>query len=152
LMNALMQIPMRSIVAAPGITPADFNLYSSSHVRIHNGSVRLAELRSDCDLAISAGGHGTLAAFLLGGVPVISLPNHAEQLMLARAAGRTGAALMPKEGKEPQFQPLIRDAISVPRFRIRAAAFADKYKSFHPEMQSATIANELEQMAASRQS
>lgn len=147
LMTALKQVPMRCIVAAPGISPADLQAFSAPHVRIHPGSVRLAEIRSQCDLAISAGGHGTMAAFLLGGVPLILLPNHTEQLMGGQAAMQTGAAVIPKRGQAPQFLPMIRDVISQPRFRHRAQAFADKYKDFQAEIQSTVIANELETMA-----
>jgi UDP:flavonoid glycosyltransferase YjiC (YdhE family) len=147
LLTALKQIPMRAIVAAPGISAADMQAFSAPHLRIHPGSVRLAEIRSQCDLAISAGGHGTTAAFLLGGVPLILLPNHTEQLMGARAAMQTGAAVMPKRGAPPQFLPMIRDMVSQPRFRHRAQAFADKYKDFQAEKQSTVIADELETMA-----
>jgi hypothetical protein len=42
---------------------------------------------------------------------------------------------------------MIRDVISQPRFRHRAGSFADKYKDFQAESQSAVIANEIEAMA-----
>jgi UDP:flavonoid glycosyltransferase YjiC (YdhE family) len=147
LMAALKQVPMRVIVAAPGVSAEDLRAFSAPHLRIHPGSVRLAEIRSQCDLAISAGGHGTMAAFLLGGVPLLLLPNHTEQLMGARAAVQTGAAIVPKRGQPPQFLPMIRDLIFQPRFRHRAQAFADKYQNFHAETQSTVIANEIEAMA-----
>jgi UDP:flavonoid glycosyltransferase YjiC (YdhE family) len=147
LLAALKQVPMRVIVAAPGLSSADAQQLSAPHLRVHPGSVRLAEIRAQCDLAISAGGHGTIAAFLLGGVPMILLPNHTEQLMVARAALQTGAVVIPKKGQPPTFLPMIRDIISQPRFRHRAGAFADKYKTFQAESQSTVIANELEQMA-----
>lgn len=148
LIQALREVPMRAIVASPGLKQEDARTLSRPHLHVHPGSVRLERIRAECDLAISAGGHGTTAAFLLGGVPMILLPNHVEQLSGARAAVATGGAIMPRQGQSPPLLQMIRDGIAQPRFRTRAAAFADKYRDFKPEGQAATIAGELEGLLA----
>ncbi|HEX2881307.1 MAG TPA: nucleotide disphospho-sugar-binding domain-containing protein [Polyangiaceae bacterium] len=146
LLSVLRHVPARVIVSSPGISDRERQALVAPNIRIRSWSVRLERIRAECDLAISAGGHGTIAAFLHGGVPMVLLPNHHEQLMVARAAVATGSVIMPEPGQMVALPQMIQDGLNESRLRTFAKAFAEKYRDFHPLEQTVRIAEELEQM------
>jgi len=143
LLRALRALPVRAIVSAPGITNDDLLDLTAPNLAIHPGVVKLSTLRSECDLAINAGGHGTTTAFMLAGVPLLLLPNHVEQLMVARAAVKTGAALVPSFDKQIDLNDLIMTGLTQESYRQAAGEFAERYKDFDPDEQAASIVDEL---------
>jgi UDP:flavonoid glycosyltransferase YjiC (YdhE family) len=113
--------------------------------------VRLDSVLEKCDAVVCGSGHGTLAASLLFGVPLVILPNHIEQLLLARAAVATRAAVMPKIGAKgpPPFAAMLSEILKRPSYTNRARGFRDKYRDFKVEDQGRILADSLEALAGS---
>jgi UDP:flavonoid glycosyltransferase YjiC (YdhE family) len=82
-------------------------------------------LLADCHGLICHGGHGTIAASLAAGVPVLSLPLHVENWINGSRLAATGAGLMPATGtKAPDFMALLNRLVSDSALRHRASEIA----------------------------
>jgi UDP:flavonoid glycosyltransferase YjiC (YdhE family) len=85
----------RPILAViPGISSAAAEAYKSNNLRVSAQPARISSVAAQCELAICHGGHGTTAAMLLAGVPLLLLPQHLEQFLLARRIERMGAGVI----------------------------------------------------------
>lgn len=133
------------IVAAPGIPEGVRKKLSRDNLGIIDGPVRLDKLLPDCDLAVSHGSAGICCALALAGVPMLMLPGHVEQLMFARAVGRTGAGrgLVGRYGGRDILK-LMGVMLTDLQFRENAKALARKYASFSPADLAVRIADEIE--------
>lgn len=145
--QALVNLPENYdiILAAPGLNMKDIEaLNARPHIRAIGKAVRLDRLLKRCDLGIHHGGGGFSSALLLSGVPALILPGHIEQLMSARAAGRTGAArgLAGKFGPEKVLNT-IEHMLADPSFKEKAKAIAKKYKDTDPQAEAGKIATEI---------
>jgi hypothetical protein len=115
----------------------------------------LRRVAEHCDLAVLNAGHGATAAMLLAGVPVLLVPIHLEQGLLARAAVRNtnGAAVEanPKDG--PRLVAALNEMLaSLPQHTAAARAFAARHASFDPREQVERIAGRVEELLASKPS
>ncbi len=86
-----------AVVFAPGISKALFQKYQSPKLTITAQPVKLAGILSACDLAICHAGHGTVAAALLAGVPLLLLPTQLEQYLTSLRVVQMGAGLLMKQ-------------------------------------------------------
>lgn len=93
------------------------------------------------DVGITYGSHGVTAALLLGGVPLVLLPQNAEQLQTALRVQKLGAGVVGEPGK-PYNIPLLVEAAR--RCAGAAEAFAAKHSGFDPSKQAKVIAAHLE--------
>ncbi len=82
-----------TVLAAPGIEPADAARLRERGVQVFDGTVDHGPLLGKCDLGLSHGSNGMVGAFLAKGVPQIGLPLHREQSMITRAMARRNLAL-----------------------------------------------------------
>ncbi len=111
------------ILACPG-APAELReRFAGTAVRLFDGPVRLDRLLGAADLGLSHGSSGVAGAFLAAGVPQVSLPVHAEQVMVARALGeaRIGLGLAGRYGAEEVGKAIENALTSVP-IQARARA------------------------------
>ena len=77
---------------APGLPDARIKRYAKRALRFVRRPVRLADIAAHADAAVLYGGHGTVAAMLLAGIPMALYPAHVEQALVTRNAVRIGAA------------------------------------------------------------
>ncbi len=139
------------IVSAPGIPPKAKEKLDKPHVRIIDGAVRLDKIIKGCDLGISHASSGISAAFALNGVPQLLLPGHIEQMMFAKAIGRTksGRGLVGAVGPQ-QVSGLIGRMLGDESFNDAAKALAVKYKDFDPSELAEKIAGEIMKMGGKK--
>jgi UDP:flavonoid glycosyltransferase YjiC (YdhE family) len=78
------------IAALPGVGDDIRAAFASPSFQIHSQPVRLAPLLSSTHIAITHGGHGLASACLLAGVPMLLVPQVAEQLMTVYNFERLG--------------------------------------------------------------
>jgi UDP:flavonoid glycosyltransferase YjiC (YdhE family) len=71
---------------------------------------------------------------LLSGRPLLLLPTHFEQSIVAANAARFGAAVavLPSE-QHPKFQRRIENLLHTPSYREAAQRFADRYQQMSAE-------------------
>ncbi|BDZ51374.1 glycosyl transferase [Frondihabitans sucicola] len=82
-----------SVVATLGVLPGVTPPADTDAVR-YVTFVPLSELLADADVVVSAGGAGTVLAALANGLPLVLLPQGADQPLNAARAEATGAALV----------------------------------------------------------
>ncbi|HZN68726.1 MAG TPA: hypothetical protein VFB66_25835 [Tepidisphaeraceae bacterium] len=122
-------------------------------IRFEDRPLDLRLFAEHCDLAVLNAGHGATAALLLAGVPVLLVPIHLEQGLLARAAVRnTGGAAVeagPKDG--PRLVAALNGMLSsLPHHTAAARAFAARHASFDPHEQVRRMADRVEDLLAER--
>ena len=144
-----------TVVVCDGV-PAEVRkkFADARHVRFEDRPLDLRRVAREFDLAITNGGHGTTAAMLLAGVPVLLVPIHLEQGMLSRAAARnTGACV---EGSHKDGEQLVRalnGMLEPGRFeRLRDAArrFARKYDGLSESRQVGKMVARIEELMSER--
>ena len=133
------------LVAAPGAHPDIIKAFTSDSMHFSTEPLSMQALRQECDAAICHAGHGTSAAFLTAGIPLMLFPNHLEQFMLARNLLRTGAVMMPDPGiKRIPYGRMIQDILTLPHFSDAAEKLAFRYKGFSIEKQCDRIIERIE--------
>ncbi|MBI3140801.1 MAG: UDP-glucuronosyltransferase [Rhodocyclales bacterium] len=151
LLADLSALDARAIVFAPGVGDDLVSRYGSARMVFAREPVRISEVARQCDLAVCHGGHGTTAAFLLAGVPLLLLPSHLEQYLVARNVVALGAGMLlgPEAAGEGFAGPL--DALlRRPDAAVRAQAFRERYRAVNTEDTVLHVAQRLAELAQSR--
>ncbi|MFK3980528.1 glycosyltransferase [Micromonospora sp. NPDC050397] len=88
--------------------------------------VPLSELLRDIDLVVGHGGAGTTLAALAGGIPLVLLPQGADQFIQAERAVTAGAAaqLLPGEASPEAVVATVRKVLAEPSYRDNAEKIA----------------------------
>ena len=148
LLRKLKDLRCPVLVACDGIDAAAVQAFTSPTMRFETVKVDLSLVGRECDLAITNGNHGTTSGLLLAGKPVLHVPLHLEQLLLARAVSRLGAGLIAPcdEGEAlcRRLEELLRSR-TAPR---AAAAFAARHAAFDPIAENRRMADDVERLMA----
>ena len=94
MLDAIAKLPGESIVVALGLPAAQAAARSTPTMQVHSQAVALGPLLAECDLCICNGGPGTVAHALNAGVAMALVPQHLEQVLVARQVVSAGAAVM----------------------------------------------------------
>jgi len=145
--SQLRDLPCRSLIHARGVSAKEILKYQARNVVFSAEPVRMTEASRETDLVICHGGHGTTAASLLAGRPVLVLHRQVEQLLMgqnvvARGLGKT----INPDSKNPSYKQLARDILSDARFAERAREFAAKYADFDLAQQIDRIVTRCEEI------
>lgn len=93
------------------------------------------------DLVICHAGHGTVAATLLMGVPLLLMPTQLEQLLLAGKLNQLKLSnTIDIRAKQTEFGKAIKDALNDQECEKRVKLFAEHYKGFDQQDQLEEIA------------
>ena len=93
----------------------------------------------------------TVTSFLLKGKPVLLLPGHLEQFLLARRIEEMGAGLMVNPEQPPaDLQLKLQRVLIEPNFSLNAQAFARKYANFPQDTVIAHLIRRIEEIAAAQ--
>jgi hypothetical protein len=141
----------QALVCAPGIADNLRQKLSNDKVRIFDQPIKFADLLEDCDLVICHGGHGTTAGMLQAGIPLLMLPNHLEQFLLASRVRAMGAGeLIDAESPPPDLSALLMKLLKTVDYRNNAQKFAAKYQQYTRSQQLAQITARIEELAAAK--
>ena len=138
-----------SLVVFPDI-PADMlETHAYPNLRITRSPVATSALMASADIAVTYGGHGLTAAFLLAGKPLLLLPGQLEQFLLARRVEELGAGLLadPERPADDLLAKLLLICGDV-RYRDNAREFAQKYAAFTQEKIIANLTRRIEEICA----
>ena len=111
----------------------------------------LDELLSDVDAVVLAGGAGSTLASLAAGLPLVVIPQGADQFVQATqvAASGAGLALMPGSAAPQAVSKALDAVLTDPSFRANARKVADEIAAMpSPDDVAATITEALEQHRA----
>jgi len=118
---------------APGVAPEVARRFETERFKFSRGAVRLSDVAPAADAALLHGGHGTVSAMLLAGVPLALFPMHTEQAIVARNVLRTGAGTAVSGNPDPmEVGALLKRVLEDVPFKQAAIAFASRYGSYDP--------------------
>lgn len=118
--------------------------YQSTSLRFAVGPLRLADVARQADLAVLNGGHGTVSAMLMHGVPMLLLPLHLEQYLLARNVSRLGAGMMLDPVRDRSgLGSALAHLLDYGGYREAAGRFAHDHRDFSPGQTVASAANRI---------
>ena len=140
--QALSTLDCAAVWAAPGISPDARKRYESERFVFQPGPVRIDQVAGAAQAAILHGGHGTSAAMVLAGIPLLLLPEHAEQGVVTRNIVASGAGL----GIEPnpdEITERLRAVLELTAHVDAARMLAQRYPAFDPDEAAAGIADAL---------
>lgn len=128
LMAALSDADAEVVCAAPGLAPAQAQQWASRRMRIALGAVQLEGLLDQATLAVGYGSGAFSTQALLAGVPVLAVPRHAEQRLLAGRLEALGAGrcIDPRRA-EGAWPGLLQQALRDTGLRDGAQAFAARH-------------------------
>jgi hypothetical protein len=133
LFATLEKADFRTLWFAPGISPDLTARLTSPSLGIVREPVDISAVAKSADAAILHGGHGTTAAMLLGGVPVLLLPEHVEQFLLGRNVAALGAgAALNLDSLNRSLALALEQLTHDARFSAHAGTFAAKHSGSHP--------------------
>jgi UDP:flavonoid glycosyltransferase YjiC (YdhE family) len=145
LVATLRKADLRAVWFAPGIAPEAYARLQSSSLRIVSNPVSIASVARAADAAVLHGGHGTTAALLLRGVPLLLLPEHVEQFLLARQIRDTGGILSSGPAESAKAVDHLTGHAS---FSVQAKAFANKYNRLDQLCQQTAVVARIETLVA----
>lgn len=151
LLEALAERRGSSVCAAVGFSAETTARLASDHLRVVRGPVAFGPLLDGAAAAVTYGSIGTLAPFLLAGVPVLMVPQTVEQYLVSRRIEAWGGGLLVRGARtKHEFAAAIERLVGEPAFRERAAAFAAKHRGFHPDQVTARSVAVVEEVVQRR--
>lgn len=136
---ALSALGHATVVYFPDMPATLRAYYSAPHLNYIDHPADIGQMTREADIAITYASLATTTAFLLAGKPLLMLPGHLEQFLVARRVGEMGAGqLVNPEQPVGDLRSMIADLIDNPSWRNNAGAFAAKYAAFD---QRAVIGN-----------
>jgi UDP:flavonoid glycosyltransferase YjiC (YdhE family) len=151
LLETIVALGHVALICAPGISDNQVKKYSHGKVRVLNQPIKFSGLLEKCDLMVCHGGHGTTAAMLRAGIPLLLFPNHLEQFLLALRIKEMGMGdMVNAESPPPNMAGLLSRTVITRDFRDNARAFAAKYQAYTREAQLAQITARIESLAVGK--
>jgi UDP:flavonoid glycosyltransferase YjiC (YdhE family) len=121
----------------------------SAAIRFEDKPLDLREVGAACDAAVLNAGHGATAGMLLAGKPVLLVPIHLEQGLLARAAVRNTQGALEASYKDGADAGGKLDALLGSEAHAAAArAFAAKYLDFDQAARVRRMVGRVEELIA----
>lgn len=133
---SLGDVDANFLVHCVGMGEEAANQYTQKNIRFSLEPVQLQSIANRADLVICHAGHGTVAASLLMGIPLLLLPTHLEQVLMANklsALKLSGVVNMRDE--QPDFVQSIEFVLNSAECRRRVGMFASHYAGFDPKKQ-----------------
>ena len=148
-LSALGHAGYPSLVVFPDISDDMRAKHHYANLRISSEPIETSRVLDEADLAITYGGHGLTAAFLLAGKPLLLLPGQLEQYLLARRIEEIGAGLLVDPEQPATDLPFKLQRLAVdPLFAANAQAFARKYAAFPQEVVVANLVRRIEEICS----
>jgi len=149
---ALHALGEPTVVFFPGAPPALIERFAAPHLVFSAKPLDLARTAREADLAVTYASMSTVTSFLLKGKPVLLLPGHLEQFLLARRIEEMGAGLLLNPEQPPIDLGLtLRRLLYEADFALNAQAFARKYANFPQDTVIAHLIRRIEEIAAAGQ-
>lgn len=146
---ALQTLRQPSVVFFPGLDETWRTRFAAPHLVFVAAPLDLARCGAEADAAITYAGLSTTTRFLLTGKPLLLLPNHLEQFLMARRVEQMGAGLFVDPEKPPTDLPdKLRRVVFDPFFADNAQAFARKYAAFPQETVVANLVRRIEEICS----
>lgn len=150
MLNALRDSKAAVLAVVPGIKDELMTAYSSERFQIFSEQLKLGHLLPDMDLAITHGGHGLAGAFVIHGVPTLTVPTNIEQWMMSNRLVRLGVGtLITRNRVKTDFSNSLQQMIGSTAYADKAQVIAKRYAGYNPDRVVQRIANTIERLPES---
>lgn len=146
LLGALKHSGCPTLVFADGIDVQLREQHECSTLRFVEQRLDVAAVADTCDMAVLPGGHGTTAAMLLAGKPLLIICSHLEQVHNGLAVKRLGAGCMANANQEEEIVKSLAAVQESDRYATGARRFADRYAGYDPAHCIAEVVRRLESL------
>ena len=151
ILGGLLASEASVVCFARGFSRDKLDRYRHPRIRFVSRPIELKHLASDAQLCVSYGAEGTMATFLLVGVPQLVSPWQVEAHMAARRIEALGAAIVLRGPQTAEsVAASIRLAINEPAFGTSARAFQSWHARFQWEFVTEEIAQSIEMAGEAR--
>ena len=148
-LQALLQLSASVLVFAPGIPTHLTQRYAAPHLVFASEPVDLTRVAAEAAAGMTYASPAATIAFLMAGKPVVMLPGHLEQFLLARRVVQLGAGLLVDPEKPATELPaMLQRILADPIFTAHAQAFARKYAAFPQDTVVANMVRRIEEISA----
>ena len=145
ILGGLLASEASVVCFARGFSREKLDRYHHPRIRFVSRPIDLKHLVSDAQLCVSYGAEGTMATFLLVGVPQLVSPWQVEAHMAAQRIEALGAAIVLRGPQTVETgAALIRETIDESEYRASAQAFQCGHSSFKTEGVSEMALGSLE--------
>jgi UDP:flavonoid glycosyltransferase YjiC (YdhE family) len=145
---SLYALGQPTVIFFPGATDALLARFAAPHMAFVRTPVDLGRTGQEADAAVTYASLSTTARFLLAGKPVMLLPGHLEQFLMARRVEQMGAGLLVDPEKTATELPQqLQRVVFDPFFAGNAQAFARKYAAFPQEVVVDNLVRRIEELA-----
>lgn len=145
LLTHLRELRIPTLAHVRDALPGALGRFESDTLRFSAAPLDFAATGGGCRLGICHGGVGSAAALILGGVPVLVLPQHLEQAMFGHRLVAAGAAFMVNPAdRDTDFSAILRRALEESTAPARAAEIASRYAEFDYDAQPGRLADRCE--------
>ena len=121
-----------SLVYMPDLTPVQTSKLESKYgstITFAKNAVDIRQTLGNAKLVITNAGHSLTMQTLLAGKPMLLLPTHWEQSVVANLAVKTGAAIeVLPTAQHPKFNRRIDELLQAASYREAAEAFAKRHQ------------------------
>lgn len=134
ILGGLRQSGASVICFAPGFAKGNLESFGDPSMRFVSSPVDLKPLLETADACVSYGAEGTVASFLLAGVPQLLSPKTAEAQMAARRIEEMGAGLVLHGAQTAQgVAMMLERVVGDGRCKAQARVFAESHRDFDPK-------------------
>jgi hypothetical protein len=147
LVKMLDRAGLPSLIHLDGVAPDAARRLESPYVRVVLEPVHLERAARECAVAVLNASHGTTAAVLLAGRPILAVPLHHEQFLVARRVVRAGAGQLASGDAPDQIAAGMRRLLGDPRFRAAAGAFAERHAGYDADAGIANVVDRIDGLA-----
>ncbi len=128
---ALHGLGQPTVVYLPGVSDPFKATWQAPHLVFAPQPVDIEQAARDVDVAITYASLASTTAFLFAGKPLLLLPSHLEQFLLAKRVADMGAGLLVNPEQPPgDLRGMLLNLLNSPSFRANAQAFGAKYAAF----------------------
>lgn len=147
LVGALSGSGCRVLLFAPGLSDEAAERFRTDSLLVTRAPLRIAAVARQADLGITHAGPNTATALLTQRVPLILLPQTAEQMLFARRVRSLGAGLVANMNDPARdFKALLAEAVANRGLKARAAAFAARHAAHMPATAADAVAEAIERL------
>ncbi len=134
-----------TIAYITGVPAHHLARHGRANMRFVSEPVDIARVAAECDLAVLNAGHGTTAAMLLTGRPVLLLPRNLEQRLLGERIAGAGAGLRANPRDASGVVGALRALRGDARYGAGAKRFAARHADHDPAAQIERAADVIEE-------
>jgi hypothetical protein len=150
-MEALAESNVCAICVIPDATELFKTKYQSNLISIVEQPIALDSLLENADALIGYASAGVMAATLLKGVPLLSIPSTVEQYLGAKRVEAIGAGiLIDGTPNKERISEAIASLLNGAHFKDKAHNFAKRYAQFTPKSAASEAAQHVIELLASQ--